>query len=87
MFMAAQLMFQTEDAHEQAEIFIKTFQTVLNSHAPLKEVRAMAGKIRHVLSQETLRLRTERNSARNSWLKAMSPQEKKIKMEAYTTNV
>ena len=82
MNQAAMSMLDQEDPECQADIFIAAYKSVLDQHAQLKEVKALPRNIRHALSQETLSLRKERNTARNAWLKA-SPNEKKVKMEVF----
>jgi len=75
-------MFMTGDVDEKAKTFISTFKRILDKHAPEKIKKIKALKPKHALSNETLIVRKERNRARNAWLSA-SPDEKKIRMEAY----
>jgi len=75
-------MFNSADVNQQAETFITSFKKVLDKHAPVKTKRVKVLNTKHALSNETLSIRKERNKARNLWLNA-SPDEKKIKMEAY----
>ena len=82
MDSAAKCMFQQNDPDTQADIFIRAFQSVMEIHAPLKTIKLRPCKPQHALAEDTLKLRKERNKARNSWHKA-STNEKKVKAEIY----
>jgi len=75
-------MLNTLDVNTQAELFISSFVTVMDKHAPFRMKSIKTTKPRHALSRETLDLRAERNKYRNAWLKA-SPEQKRSKMERY----
>ena len=69
-------LWDSDNVDHMATEFIHTFNRIYDKHAPYKTKNS-----KHPLSSETLKLRKERNTARNQLLKA-SPTERNVKVQA-----
>ena len=75
-------LWYSDNVDYMAMEFISTFNRVYDKHAPYKTKKARFANSKHPLSPETLKMRKERNAARNKLMKS-SPDERKVRVQVY----
>ena len=75
-------LWYSDNVDYMAMEFISTFNRVYDKHAPYKTKKVRFTNSKHPLSPETLKMRKERNAARNKLMKS-SPDERKVRVQVY----